>query len=94
MIDVGELNLPTDDAGEAIKNPKFSEQMNRADGVMIFHARSQRLESFDELPGRIKREVREKYPVYLTAPEKVDPNAPNETSWTFYEKEMKKREKK
>ena len=69
-------------------------KMNRTDGVMIFHARSQRFENFDELPERIKKEVREKYPLYMTAPEKVDPTQPNETSWTFYEKELKKREKK
>jgi len=69
-------------------------KMNRTDGVMIFHARSVRYDSFESLPDRIKKEVREKYPLYLTSPDKVNPNAPNETSWTFYEKEMKKREKK
>lgn len=68
-------------------------KMNRSDGVMIFHARSQRLESFEQLPDRIKKEIREKYPVYATAPTEVDPTKPNETSWTFYEKEMKKRQK-
>ena len=68
-------------------------KMNRTDGVMIFHARSQRLESFEQLPERIKKEVREKYPTYLTAPTTVDPTKLNETSWTFYEKEMKKRQK-
>lgn len=68
-------------------------KMNRTDGVMIFHARSQRLETFEQLPDRIKKEVREKYPTYMTAPTTVDPSKPNETSWTFYEKEMKKRQK-
>lgn len=68
-------------------------KMNRTDGVMIFHARSERLESFTDLPERIKKEVRENYPTYMTAPEKVDPSVPNETSWTFYEKETKKRRK-
>ncbi len=68
-------------------------KMNRTDGVMIFHARSQRLESFDFLPERIKKEIREKYPTYMTAPTTVDPTKLNETSWTFYEKEMKKRQK-
>lgn len=68
-------------------------KMNRTDGVMIFHARSQRLETFEQLPEKIKKEVREKYPVYMTAPATVDPTKPNETSWTFYEKEMKKRRK-
>jgi len=35
LIDVCDLNLPTDDAGEAIKNPQFSAQMNRADAIVI-----------------------------------------------------------
>ncbi len=35
LIDVAELGLPVDDAGEQIKNPGFSEQMNRADGVVV-----------------------------------------------------------
>lgn len=35
LIDVCELDLPTTDAGEAIKHPRFSEQMNRADAVVI-----------------------------------------------------------
>ena len=68
--------------------------MGDRNGVMIFHARSVRYNSFEELPERIKKEVRGKYPAYMTAPVKVDPGTPNETSWTFYMKEMKKREKK
>ena len=35
LIDVRDLNLPTDDAGEAIKNPEFSAQMTRADAIVI-----------------------------------------------------------
>lgn len=35
LIDVCELNLPVTDAGEAIKHPRFSAQMNRADAVVI-----------------------------------------------------------
>ena len=62
-------------------------------GVIIVHARSWRMESWDLLPERIKKEVREKYPKYMTAPDKVDPNQRNETSWTFYNKEMEKRKK-
>lgn len=68
-------------------------KMGKRDGVMIFHARSNRLESWNELPENIKNEVRAKYPTYLTAPDQVDPNRPNETSWTFYERAMKQRQK-
>jgi len=35
LIDVCDLNLPVDDAGEAIKNPHFSAEMDRADGLVI-----------------------------------------------------------
>src|SRR5512144_574172 len=35
LIDIGRLPLPTDDAGEAIKCPAFSEPMNRADALVI-----------------------------------------------------------
>ena len=35
LIDVCDLNLPTDDAGENIKHPQFSAQMTRADAVVI-----------------------------------------------------------
>jgi NAD(P)H-dependent FMN reductase len=35
LIDVCDLNLPNDDAGEAIKHPQFSAQMNRADAIII-----------------------------------------------------------
>jgi NAD(P)H-dependent FMN reductase len=35
LIDVRTLNLPTDDAGEAIKNEGFSRACTRADGLVI-----------------------------------------------------------
>lgn len=35
LIDVGALGLPTDDAGEAIKDEGFSERMGRADGLVL-----------------------------------------------------------
>jgi NAD(P)H-dependent FMN reductase len=35
LIDVGKLPIPTDDAGEAAKDPEFSEQMNHADALVI-----------------------------------------------------------
>ena len=35
LIDIRDLNLPVDDAGEAIKDPKFSAAMTRADGIVI-----------------------------------------------------------
>jgi NAD(P)H-dependent FMN reductase len=35
LIDIRELALPTDDAGEQIKDPKFSATVERADGLVI-----------------------------------------------------------
>jgi len=35
LIDIRELALPNDDAGEQIKNPRFSATIARADGIVI-----------------------------------------------------------
>src|SRR5262249_37583481 len=35
LIDIAKLSLPTNDAGEAIKDHSFSSQMDRADGLVI-----------------------------------------------------------
>ena len=35
LIDIAKLNLVVDDAGEAVKDPRFSEAMQRADAVII-----------------------------------------------------------
>jgi len=35
LIDIAELSLPTDDAGEAAKDPRFSAAMERADAIVI-----------------------------------------------------------
>jgi NAD(P)H-dependent FMN reductase len=35
LIDVAQLPLPVDDAGEAIKDPGFSEKMSRSDAIVV-----------------------------------------------------------
>ena len=35
LIDIADLNLPVDDAGERIKDPRFSSAMERADAIVI-----------------------------------------------------------
>ena len=35
LIDIATLSFPVDDAGETIKDPEFSETMNRADGIVL-----------------------------------------------------------
>ncbi|HNU09101.1 MAG TPA: DUF1838 family protein [Pyrinomonadaceae bacterium] len=69
-------------------------KMPKNDGVIIIHARSYRMESWELLPERIKKIVRDKYPSYMTAPATVDPAKPNETSWTFYNRVMAERKSK
>jgi hypothetical protein len=66
--------------------------MDKHEGLMIYHARSKRLESWDQLPEHIKKAVKEKFPIYQTAPGEVDPRRPNVTSWTYYADEMKRRQ--
>jgi NAD(P)H-dependent FMN reductase len=35
LIDIAKLPMPTNDAGEAIKHPDFSDKMNRADALVV-----------------------------------------------------------
>jgi NAD(P)H-dependent FMN reductase len=35
LIDVAQLPIPVDDAGEAVKDPEFAEKMNRADAFVV-----------------------------------------------------------
>src|SRR5262244_4283999 len=35
LIDIAELTLPVDDAGEAVKDPRFAAAMERADAIVI-----------------------------------------------------------
>jgi hypothetical protein len=67
--------------------------MEKREGLLVYHARSKRMESWEQLPERIKKVVKEKFPLYQTAPAEVDPLRPNATSWTTYAEEMKKRQK-
>jgi hypothetical protein len=69
-------------------------KMDKVAGFIVYHARSERFENWNDLPKKVKEKVRKEYPEYMTAPEKVDPNAKNETSWTYYERKMKEQQKK
>ncbi len=66
--------------------------MDGQEGHIVYHAHSKRWEAWDNLPDHIKAIVREKYPLYLTAPQQVDPTQPNATSWSVYRKEMQRRQ--
>jgi hypothetical protein len=66
-------------------------KMDGKDGLIVYHARSERLEDWNALPEKVKARVKKDFPVYQTAPDKVDPNGRNETSWTYYNRIMKER---
>ncbi|MBL0965574.1 DUF1838 family protein [Blastomonas sp. UPD001] len=61
--------------------------MEGRDGQMVFNAMGVKLNSFDELPEVIKREIATNYPGY-TAPPPVDDTRPNETTWTVFKKKI------
>lgn len=54
---------------------------------MVFNAMGVRLNSFDELPEVMKREIATNYPAY-TAPPPVDDTRSNETAWTVFKKKI------
>ncbi|MEO4052716.1 DUF1838 family protein [Solibacillus sp. CAU 1738] len=62
---------------------------NEYAGNLTFHARSEVLDGFDDLPEWIKEEVKENYPLYTSSLDSID-SSPNATSWTsFYESVLK-----
>lgn len=67
--------------------------MDNREGLILYHARSKRMASWDQLPDRIKTVVKEKFSIFQTAPAEVDPRRPNVTSFTYYAEEMKRRQK-
>ena len=60
-------------------------EMNGREGVMYFNAQGAKLDSWNDLPKSIKKEITSNYPKYRHAPP-VDDDRPNETSWTFFKK--------
>ena len=58
-------------------------------GNLVFHARSEAMEDFDDLPEWIQEEVEDHYPLYESTGKQIDPT-PNTTSWTsFYTNVLK-----
>jgi hypothetical protein len=56
-------------------------------GEVYFHAAGQKLRSWEELPTSLKDEIHRNYPAW-TAPPPIDDTRPNETSWTFFKKQI------
>ena len=68
-------------------------KMDKQEGMMVYHARSELIYDWNELPEKVRARVEKDFSIYKTAPDKVDSNGVNETSWTYYEKKMKERKK-
>jgi NAD(P)H-dependent FMN reductase len=60
LIDIASLRLPTDDAGEAIKDKDFSEKINGADGLVIVAP-----EYNHSFPGLLKHVLDSNLPEYI-----------------------------
>jgi hypothetical protein len=62
-------------------------KMGGRDGLLVHYTGGLRLNSWDELPGWMKAEIRANYPAYV-APPPVDDRRPNETSWTVMKRKI------
>jgi len=65
-------------------------EMGSRPGQMIFHTRGYSVDSTEEMPDVLLKELEKNYPEYLTPPP-VDDSRPNETSWTFFRKVLSER---
>jgi len=58
-------------------------KMEGRDGIIYMHTAGRKLESWDDMPDSMKREIRTHYPDYTAPPPAGDPR-PNMTSWKYY----------
>ena len=58
-------------------------KMAGREGVIYMHTAGKKLDSWDDLPDVLKREIRKNYPEY-TAPPPLDDPRENMTSWKYY----------
>ena len=65
-------------------------KMGSRDGMLVFNATGQMISGIDALPAVIKTEIANNYPEY-NAPPPVDDTRPNETSWTYFKKQVEKK---
>jgi hypothetical protein len=56
-------------------------------GEIYFHAAGEKLSGWDALPEALKTEIRTHYPAWV-APPPIDDSRPNETSWTYFKKQV------
>jgi len=68
-------------------------EMGDRAGLLYFNATGKKLQSFEQLPDVMKREIAANYPAYRTPPP-ADDDRPNETSWTYMKKIIDNRAQK
>ena len=56
-------------------------------GWVIFSGRGGKIANWDSMPETIRKEVAENYPIY-SEPPPLDDTRPNETSWTYFKKQI------
>jgi len=64
-------------------------KMSGRNGIVYFHTFGKKLDSYDELPDTIKKEIETNYPKY-NEPPPTDDDRRNETSWTYFKKVLGK----
>jgi len=60
-------------------------KMSGRNGIVYFHTFGKKLDSYDELTDKIKKEIETNYPKY-NEPPPTDDDRRNETSWTYFKK--------
>ena len=56
-------------------------------GTLYFHTAGRKLASWDEMPERMKQDIVRDFPLYRDPPP-GDDSRPNETSWTYFKKQV------
>lgn len=56
-------------------------------GMLYFHTAGRKLDKWDDLSATMKAEINSKYPEYRNPPP-LDDQRPNETSWTYFKKQI------
>ncbi len=62
-------------------------EMGGREGAMMFHTRGYSIENLNEMQPVLRAELDANYPEYLMPPP-LDDDRPNETSWTFFKKQL------
>lgn len=91
--DIDDLNnRKRDSAGAAVSWQRLSSwlpwmEMGDRAGMLYFHTAGRKLDKWDDLSATMKAEIDSNYPEYRNPPP-LDDQRPNETSWTYFKKQI------